>query len=137
MPHDPIRIDETRAWFKRARNDLRAGEVDLGAVPPLTADACFHAQQAAEKRLKGFLCWHLRPVPKTHDIKDIGESCAEIAPGLSAPVQRAVKLTEYAWRFRYPGDDAEPSSAEARDALERAAGLLAAVLQVLPHDVAP
>ncbi len=137
MPHDPVRLAETRAWLARARNDLRAGDVDLAAEPPLAADACFHAQQAAEKSLKGFLCWHLKAVRKTHDIKDIGESCAAIDTDLTGPLKRAVKLTEYAWRYRYPGDDSEPGADEARDALARAAGLLAAVLSKLPSEVAP
>ena len=61
MPHDPELLAETKAWFVRATADLRAGDLDLGAEPPLTGDAAFHAQQAAEKALKGFLTWHNQP----------------------------------------------------------------------------
>lgn len=53
MLFDSELVAETRGWLTRARDDLRAGEVDLGPVPPLTADAVFHAQQAAEKAMKG------------------------------------------------------------------------------------
>ena len=35
--------------------DLRSAEHALRASPPLTEDACFHAQQAVEKSLKAFL----------------------------------------------------------------------------------
>ncbi len=35
MPHDPILVSDTRAWFHKARNDLLAAEVDLTTVPPL------------------------------------------------------------------------------------------------------
>lgn len=38
MPHDAELVAETRGWFIRAANDLRAGEIDLGAGPPLTTD---------------------------------------------------------------------------------------------------
>ena len=47
MPHDAIRVADTRGWLLKARADLGA-EVDLGAAPPLTGDAAFHCQQAAE-----------------------------------------------------------------------------------------
>jgi len=55
MPHDPELVAETRAWFEKAAEDIRAGQVDLGAQPPLLADSAYHAQQAAEKAMKGFL----------------------------------------------------------------------------------
>lgn len=136
MPHDPARISESRAWFSRARNDLRAGALDLTASPPLAADACFHAQQAAEKALKGFLCWHLRPVRKTHDLKDTGEECTAIDPALETVVRQVAQLSEYAWRYRYPGNDVDPGLDETRDALRRAEALLTAILRKLPAELA-
>jgi len=33
---------------------------------------------------------------------------------------RAERLTPFAWVFRYPGDDEQPTEAEARDALDLA-----------------
>lgn len=53
MPHDAARVADTRGWLLKARGDLRGAEVDLGASSPLTGDAAFHCQQAAEKTLKG------------------------------------------------------------------------------------
>lgn len=58
MPHDPERIAEVRSWFQKAGADLRAASFEFTAEPPLTEDIVFHAQQAAEKSIKGFLCWH-------------------------------------------------------------------------------
>lgn len=40
MPHDPVRVADTRAWIQKAANDLRAAEVDTAADPPLTTQ--FH-----------------------------------------------------------------------------------------------
>ena len=72
MPHDPDRIAETRSWFSKASEDLRAATFELTAEPPLTADIVFHAQQAVEKSIKGFLGWHDRPFRKTHNLVEIG-----------------------------------------------------------------
>lgn len=33
MPHDPVKIEETRSWFTKARDDLRAASVDMDAEP--------------------------------------------------------------------------------------------------------
>ena len=49
MPHDAARVVDTRGWLHKAAGDLRGAEVDLAANPPLTEDAAFHCQQAAEK----------------------------------------------------------------------------------------
>jgi hypothetical protein len=61
MPLDPARIAETKSWFEKAASDLRAADHDLIATPPLTDDVVFHAQQAAEKAMKGYLSWHDQP----------------------------------------------------------------------------
>ncbi len=49
MPHDPALVAETRAWFRKAAEDLRAAEHALLAQPPLLGDLLFHCQQVAEK----------------------------------------------------------------------------------------
>lgn len=137
MRHDPVRIADTQAWMARAAADLGAGAHDVTAVPPFTADAVFHAQQAAEKALKGFLAWQDTPFGKTHDIAAIGRSCAAIDDGLGAVAQRAARLTEYAWKYRYPGDPEDPSREEAESALALAREVYEAVLERLPPDVRP
>lgn len=77
MPHDAARVADTRGWLLKARGDLRGAEVDLAAAPPLTEDAAFHCQQAAEKTLKAFLAWHDVPFRKTHDLAEIGVQSLE------------------------------------------------------------
>ena len=68
MPLDPARVADVKAWLTKASIDLRAAAVDLGVSPPLLTDVVFHAQQAAEKTLKGFLFFHDRVFRKTHDL---------------------------------------------------------------------
>jgi HEPN domain-containing protein len=137
MPHDPARLADAKSWIARAASDLGAGAFELTAVPPFTADAVFHAQQAAEKTLKGFLAWHDVPFGKTHNLAALGGLCAEVDRALAPLVQRAAGLTDYAWKYRYPGEPEEPSREEAESALALAREVYEAVLRVLPLEVRP
>lgn len=94
MPLDAERVAETRAWFQKAAEDLCAARYEMQADPPFLSDIVFHAQQAAEKSLKGFLAWHGRPLRKTHDLVDLGRSCAAIEPSLADAMRRVGPLTE-------------------------------------------
>jgi HEPN domain-containing protein len=116
MPPD-ARDHEVSAWLARARQDLRAAEVDLQAEPPLLGDAAFHCQQAVEKALKALLAWHSRAFRKTHDIGELAVACLQHEPSLEPLLRRSAPLTEYAWRFRYPGEIFEPERAEVDEAL--------------------
>jgi HEPN domain-containing protein len=113
---------------------LRAADFETQASPTLASDIVFHAQQAAEKALKGFLTWHRQTFRKTHSIEEIGEQCIAIDASLKNLIDRAAPLTEYAWRFRYPGDCDAPPPDEARAALELAREVFTAVLSRLPAD---
>ena len=137
MPHDPARVAETRGWLVRASSDVRAAEHELRATPPLLDDIVFHCQQAAEKSLKGFLTWHDRPFRKTHSIEELGEQCLQVDPTLKVLIDRAVPLTEYAWKFRYPGEPEEPSLQEAEEALATARQVYAAIVARLPVEARP
>ncbi len=117
MPRD-ARAKEAAAWLSRAELDLRAAEVDLGVDPPLLADAAFHCQQAVEKALKGFLTYNDHAFRQTHDIGELALACLEHQPSLEALLRESAPLTEYAWRFRYPGEVFEPDRLEVEAALE-------------------
>lgn len=137
MQHDPELVAETRSWLVKARQDPGAGEHDLRASPPFAADAVFHAQQAAEKALKAFLTWHSVPFRKTHLLEELGEQCLRLDPSLRAAIDEAVPLTRYAWQFRYPGEQDEPSREEAQRALSTARELYEAVFTRLPEAARP
>ncbi len=137
MRPDPELVAETRAWLVRAAEDLREVEHDLIAAPPLLHGAVFHAQQAAEKAMKGFLTWHSRPFRKTHNLTEIGGLCAEVDPTLEARLRQAAVLTEYAWKYRYPGEPESPTREEAEGALALARAVYEAVLARLPDEVRP
>jgi HEPN domain-containing protein len=136
MPHDPARVSDTKSWLARAADDLEAAERLLKA-PALFGAAVFHCQQAAEKALKGFLAWHDTPFRKTHDLEESGEACIAIDATLRETIDRAIPLTEYAWKFRYPGEPEEPTREEADDALAAARDVYAAIAALLPDEAKP
>ena len=102
MPHDPVRIAETKSWLLKAARDLRAADHEWSANPPHRDDIAFHCQQAVEKSLKAFLTWHDIAFRKTHDLVELGRACVGVRADVSSLLQRAAPLTEYAWKFRYP-----------------------------------
>jgi len=60
-----------KAWFRKAENDLINAEHTMKMKNPPYDTVCFHAQQCAEKYLKGFLTFHEIEFPKTHSIEDL------------------------------------------------------------------
>lgn len=137
MPHDPALVADTRAWLAKALADLRAAEYLLQAVPPLLAGVVFHTQQAAEKAMKAFLAWHDEPFRKTHNLEELGRQTLAFDPALRPLVDRAVELTPYAWKYRYPGEPTEPSAQEAEAALALAREVYEAITARLPEEVRP
>ena len=137
MAHDPVRVDETRSWLRKAARDLEKADYDLRATPPFLDEVAFHSQQAVEKAMKGFLLWHQVPFRKTHSLEQLGEQSLAVDSSLRPLVDRAVPLTEYAWKFRYPGKPESPSREEAEEALATAREVYAAVLEKLPREVRP
>jgi hypothetical protein len=74
---------------------------------------------------------------KTHDLVVVGRQCVEIDPSLGSLAQRAARLTDYAWKYRYPGEPTEPGRDEAESALTLAREVYDAVLERLPGEVRP
>jgi len=132
-----LRTLEVRGWLSRASEDIRAAKHDLTAQPPLLNDVAFHAQQCAEKAMKALLVHHERPFRKTHNLTELGGAVARLVPERAELMRTASLMTEYAWRFRYPGDLATVSYADALAALDTAERVLAAVMSALPASCRP
>ncbi len=137
MPLDPALVEDTRAWLTKALMDLRAADILLRAAPPLLGNVVFHSQQAAEKALKAFLAWHDEPFRKTHNLEEVGRQTLPFDTTLRALVGRAGGLTEYAWKYRYPGEPKEPRLSEAEAALALAREIYEAIIARLPAEVRP
>ena len=134
MPRDPIRLADAKAWLAKADMDLKAAAHELTAAPPFTADAVFHAQQAAEKAMQGFLAWHDVPFRKTHDLAEIGHQCAGLDRSLEPLLMRAASLTQYAWKFRDPGEAEEPLREEAEISIALAREVFEAIVSLLRQE---
>jgi HEPN domain-containing protein len=116
---------------------MREAEFMLTASPPFTRDVFFHSQQLAEKSFKALLAWHNQPFRKTHNLTEIGQQCVAIDPALAQIAKQASTLSDYAWRYRYPGEPNDPTEAEARAALATAREVYESILVRLPPDIRP
>lgn len=138
MPPEEVRLQDVRAWLSKAELDLKAAAYEMSApAEALWCDVVFHAQQASEKAMKAFLAWRDVPFRRTHSLEELGRQCAALDATLAAIADEAAPLTEYAWKFRYPGDVEEPSRAEAEEALAAARQVYGAILSRLPADAQP
>jgi len=133
MPPEDVRLEDARRLVRQGRSGTSGRRTWSWARPrPASGgDVAFHAQQAAEKALKAVLAWRDEPFRKTHSIEEPGRACATIDPGLGDLVDAAVPLTEYAWKFRYPGDAGDPTHQEAERAVAAARKLVVAVEALL------
>lgn len=131
----PDNLDLARGWFQKAESDLMAARLVLSGCGPYDT-ACFHAQQAAEKYLKGILVWAGQPFPRTHNLEELqclGETAIPAWPF------RGLDLTElsaYAVQVRY---DFEfwPDQATAQQACEIAAEVRRLALGCAPERARP
>ncbi len=87
-------------WLKIAHDDLKAGESTLR--DSIFNIACFHAQQAAEKALKGFLVDNNVSHPKTHNLVDLNALCDKIDSEFSGLTAKLVELNQFYAPTRYP-----------------------------------
>lgn len=93
-----------RAWLTKAEHDLLNIENNIQAARIPWDTVCFHAQQVAEKVLKGFLVYHRRKPEKTHNLVALLERCVAIDPTLNDLGEDCRDLTFFAVKTRYPGD---------------------------------
>ncbi|MSS73144.1 MAG: HEPN domain-containing protein [Candidatus Latescibacteria bacterium] len=130
------KFDHARGWFRKAESDLTTGRRTLASDGPYDT-ACFHAQQAAEKYLKGFLAFlEALQIPQTHNLEDLLNLCVALVPGWGIVGVDLTELTPYAVQLRY---DFEfwPDPETAEKALNMAEQVRAAVLSVIPQKAHP
>jgi HEPN domain-containing protein len=120
----PKRPELVSGWLERARSDFQLGRVALTTPGVMCEDACFHAQQSAEKSLKALLTYLDIDFPRTHVLEVLLDLLK--ANGINVPgiVDEAFELTQYAVQTRYPGEWEPVTQEEAKIALERASVVL-------------
>jgi uncharacterized protein len=106
------------SWLAKVERDLRMARLACQPSDPMTDQAAYHVQQAAEKLTKAALIAHeIRP-RKGHVIKASAERLPEEFVH-RARFLRLDRFSDYAWAHRYPEEDLsrppppEPTLAEA------------------------
>lgn len=129
MPPEP---GSPAAWLVYAQSDLalaRTGRV----ADVLLETLCFHAQQAAEKALKGILVANGVAVPRTHALETLITLLPANAMSNNLAL-RAASLSVYAVNYRYPQDDLPVDEEEYKSAVEAAADVLEWARQLVPQE---
>lgn len=127
--------DVAKGWILKAENDIDNLTTMMEMGKALDT-ACFHAQQAAEKYLKAFLCFNGVGYPKIHDIEELLDSCATIDKRFSDLAEETIFLTDYAVELRY---DFEfwPEREDVEAAFEATNKIKRLVLCILPEEIHP
>jgi HEPN domain-containing protein len=135
MNADPENIRVVHQWIEMAEEDLTNAEYTL-TMPkgcPL-GTVCFHAQQCAEKYLKGLLTLHNVPFPKTHDLLDLLQRIPhDVQLGLQP--DDLTLLNRYSVEVRYPGHWEPITRKEAQDAVAKAKKVRETVNGILPRQI--
>ncbi len=119
-----------QAWFAKADEDLELARRALGPGRPLSALACYLAQQCAEKYLKGYLVAHDVPFRLVHDLDYLIQLCAPLNPAFESLTPAAEILNTYISTGRYPSEDAEEADLQAaQEAIHQAQQIVDFVLQ--------
>ena len=105
-------------WFNRADDDLALIETILKNDNFPANPVCFHAQQAAEKYLKGFLAYNDLHVRKIHDLEVLVMDCIKIDKSFDALQDNAKFLNQFYVESRYPDDYVQFSPGDAKKAYE-------------------
>ena len=119
---DPELVDQARRWLRFAMEDLDVAQCLLAADGSQPRQACFLAQQAAEKALKAALVPEETDFPLRHDL----DALRNLLPDTWS-VRRThtdlAQLTQWALEARYPGDWQEATEADADRAVSQARGV--------------
>src|SRR5437773_11905652 len=97
--------EAAREWFKKAERDYISMRREYRALlRPNYDSACFHAQQCAEKMLKGYLVERGIRFAKTHDLRALLKVSYQFHTEWKSLEQGAADLTVEAVESRYPGE---------------------------------
>src|ERR1700738_3264822 len=106
-------------WQRFADDDQELIKIALRENGPANP-ICFHAEQIAEKYLKGFLAYHKQPPIKSHNLTQLLTLCIQINPKLHSLEEAIIQLSAFYVETRYPGDAPEFTLAEAKKAYDDA-----------------
>lgn len=115
--------DYVKNWLARADEDIKTIELLLKEDDAHTNPICFHAQQAGEKYLKGFLAYHDLHVRKIHDLEILVKDSEGVDKSFAELISQAKILNQFYTESRYPDDYVNFSLQDAKDGYEAAKGI--------------
>ncbi len=127
--------DAVKGWFRKGDSDLATVKVCLRAEGCLDT-ACFHAQQSAEKYIKGYLVAQQIEFPFVHNLEKLIELCIGRDQAFADLLGLAETLTPYAVSLRYD-PDFWPEEPTVQEALEAAETIREFIHQRLPEEMRP
>ncbi|MFH0764901.1 MAG: HEPN domain-containing protein [Calditrichota bacterium] len=116
--------EKVKEWLLIAEEDHISAHALLKHDPLIGFSVCFHAQQCAEKALKGFLTHCQHQFERTHDLLKLVKLCAAIDPEFANYAAPADALAPYAAETRYPDDYRSIPHREAGEAITNAERIL-------------
>ena len=123
--------EQVSKWIELAEEDFRLAKFAFkmkSNVPYRLI--CYHAQQTAEKYIKGYLVSELIDFPYTHSI----EALLKLTPsnsGLQKLMDIVSELTNYAVAKRYPGDYNILTKKNAEEAVNKSSKVRKAIRELL------
>ena len=97
-----------KMWFRKSAQDLQTAKLLLAQnSEDFWGPLVFHAQQCAEKSVKGFLAFHKIRFTKTHNMEVLVNLVVKVDQKLAEELKPTEILTQYAIAYRYP-DEKEP-----------------------------
>jgi HEPN domain-containing protein len=93
-----------REWLRRANSNLERAKVGKIKDEILYEDFCFDCQQTVEKAIKALLISIDKAFPPIHSIARLLEIVCETKIKVPEEIFKAIDLTDYAVKIRYPGE---------------------------------
>jgi HEPN domain-containing protein len=127
-------------WLRQAEHDLTIarGHRERGDY----SDACFMAEQAAQKALKAFLIARGQRAVPLHSVAQLAERCAQLDPAFSVHITPGRILDQYYIPTRYPDALAPPAvpfesytEDQAQRAVTTVGSLVALVNEKFAHSI--
>jgi len=121
--------EAARRWLRQAEHDLAItrGPEQRGD----SSDACFMAEQAAQKALKAFLIGHGHRSVPIHVVAQLAERCAQLDPAFAVHITAGCVLDQYDIPTRYPDALAPPAVPFASYTQERGMTAVAAAQAIV------
>lgn len=95
-------------WLEQAKHDLEVAEKNL-EILGFYSDACFIAEQAAQKALKAFLLFKGERYILIHSVGELAESAFKYDNDFEQLIKYSRKLDQYYIPTRYPDALAPPA----------------------------